>query len=90
MAEQGERVERLEVAVQVEAGRRQLGLVPHRRHRKADVRVAGQQRPATAGVTTGHRPGVAALELRDAGIAQRLMAEAGKGLQAVPVGSGQR
>ena len=87
VAEQGERVERLEVAIQVEARRRQLGLVPHRRHRKTDVRVAGQQRPAAAGAAAGHGPGVAALELRDARIAQRVMAEAGEGLQALPVGS---
>ncbi|EJT84509.1 hypothetical protein PPS11_21589 [Pseudomonas putida S11] len=54
------------------------------------MRVAGQQRPAATSAAAGHGPGVAALELRDARIAQRVMAEAGEGLQALPVGSGQR
>ncbi|MNH46616.1 hypothetical protein D3C79_1094690 [compost metagenome] len=53
------------------------------------MRVAGQQRLAAAGTAAGHRPGVTAFELRDTGVAQCFMAEAGEGLQALPVGSGQ-
>lgn len=54
------------------------------------MRVAGQQRLATAGAVTRYRPGVAAFELRDTGVAQCLMTEAGEGFKAVPVGGGQR
>ncbi|MCY1341372.1 hypothetical protein D9M69_273150 [compost metagenome] len=77
------------VAVQREARRAQLRLVPHRRHGEADVRVAGQQRLAALGMAAGHRPGVAALELRQAGVDQRLLAEAGQPVEVLPVAGGQ-
>ena len=54
------------------------------------MRVAGQQRFAAGGAAAGHRPGVAALELRQAGLGQGVEAEAGDGVQVLPVTISQR
>ena len=89
VAQRGDRVERLVVAIQLEAWVGQLRLVPHRRRGKADVRVAGQQRLATGGAAAGHGPGIAALELRQAGVFQGLLAEPGDAVEVAPVIGGQ-
>ncbi|MNH00440.1 hypothetical protein D3C79_596320 [compost metagenome] len=54
------------------------------------MRVASQQRLATAGTAAGHCPGIAAFELGNAGIAKGLVAEAGEGFKALPVLRRQR
>ncbi|MCY1396137.1 hypothetical protein D9M71_110980 [compost metagenome] len=90
VTERGERVERLVMAVELEAGRAQVRLVPHRRHGEADVRIAGEQRAAAARAAAGHSPGIASFELRQAGLGQRLMAEAGYGVEVAPVAVDQR
>ena len=51
VTEQGKRIKCLEVAIQLKTRRRQLGLVPHRRHGKADMRVAG--RPGSSSLSSG-------------------------------------
>ena len=89
MPERGHRIQRLVVAVQLEAGIAQLRLVPHRRYGEADMRVAGQQRLAAGGAAAGNGPGVAALELRQAGIQQRGVAQLGDGIEVLPVAGGQ-
>ena len=53
------------------------------------MRVAGQQRFAAGGAAAGDRPGVAALELRQAGVQQRGMAQRGDGVEVLPVASGE-
>ena len=89
VAQRGHWVKRLVMAVQAETGVTQVGLVPHRRHGEADMRVAGQQRFAAGGAAAGDRPGVAALELRQAGIQQRGVAQFGDGVEVLPVASGE-
>ena len=49
------------------------------------MRVASQQRFAAGGAAAGDRPGVAALELRQAGIQQRGVAQLGDGIEVLPV-----
>ncbi|MNP05675.1 hypothetical protein D3C76_976300 [compost metagenome] len=88
--QRSEGVERLVIAIEVETGRRQFGFVPDGGHGKADVRIAGQQRFATAGAAAGQRPGVAAFVLWNASLAQGLLADQCQLLQAFPVGSCQR
>ncbi|MNP75538.1 hypothetical protein D3C76_1726110 [compost metagenome] len=78
------------MAIELEARRRELRFVPHRRRGKADVRVTGQQRLATFGVVAGNHPGIAAFELWQAIVGQGLFAQAGKGVEVFPVGAGQR
>ncbi|MCY1397648.1 hypothetical protein D9M71_126580 [compost metagenome] len=87
--QRGDRIECLVVAVEVEAGIAQLRLVPDGRHGEADVRVAGQQRFATGGAAAGHGPGIAAFELRQAGLDQGLLAEVSQPVEVLPVGAGQ-
>ncbi|MNN44367.1 hypothetical protein D3C81_1586540 [compost metagenome] len=77
------------MAVQLEARRRQMRLVPHRRHRKANVRITRQQWLATLAAAAGDDPGVAAFELRQALVDQRLFAEAGEGVEVFPVAGGE-
>ena len=89
VAQRGEGVERLVVAIEFETGRAQLGLVPYRRRGEADMRVAGQQGLAAGGAAAGDDPGVAALELRQAGVLQGLLAETGEGAKVLPVAGAQ-
>ncbi|MNE72736.1 hypothetical protein D3C80_1687030 [compost metagenome] len=42
------------------------------------------------GAAAGDRPGIAALELRQAVISQGLLAQAGEGVEVFPVGGSQR
>ena len=89
-AEQGQRVQRLEVAIQLEARRGQVRLVPHGRRGIADVRVAGQQRLAAGAAAAGNDPGIAAFQWRHQGVLQQLPAHLGHVVQRAPVGTRQR
>ncbi|MNE52360.1 hypothetical protein D3C80_1470300 [compost metagenome] len=53
------------------------------------MRVAGQQWLGAFGAVAGNHPGVAALELWQAIVGQRLFAQAGEGVQVFPVINGQ-
>lgn len=53
------------------------------------MRVAGQQGLAAGGAAAGDDPGVAALELRQAGVLQGLLAETGEGAEVLPVAGAQ-
>ena len=53
------------------------------------MRVARQQRLAAGGAAAGNSPGVAALELRQAGALQGAVAELGQGGKILPVAGGQ-
>ncbi|MCY1309669.1 hypothetical protein D9M70_597860 [compost metagenome] len=53
------------------------------------MRVTRQQRLAAFGVVAGDHPGVAALELWQAVVCQRLLAQAGEGVEVLPVGAGE-
>ncbi len=90
MAEQREGIERLKMPVKFKARRRQLRFVPDRGHRETNVRITRQQRFTTLGAAAGHRPGIAALELRQAGFLKRLLAEQCQVIEAFPVVAGQR
>ena len=89
VAEQGHRVEGLVMPIQVKARHAQLGLVPDRRHRIANMRVTGQDRLAALGAFARYHPGVAALEGANAGRLQRVAAQFGELCQPLPVARAQ-
>ena len=83
------RYQRVVVAVQLEAWRRQLRLVPDRRHRETDMRVTRQQRFAALGMAAADGPGIAAFELRQAVVGQGLFAQGGDGAKGLPIAGRQ-
>jgi len=78
------------VAIQVKVRGRELGLVPHGWHGKANVRVTRQQRLAALRAFARHHPGVAAFKLRQACLAQGLIAQLRQRPQGFPVTGRQR
>jgi hypothetical protein len=85
VAQQGERVQRLEMPIQLEAGRRQMRLVPDSRRRETDVRVARQQGFAAGGALARHGPGVAAFKGWRPGVVEHLPAGLCHAVQRLPV-----
>ena len=65
----------LKVAVELKVGRAQVRLVPDAGRGKPDVRVTRQQRLAALRAFARHHPGVAAFKLRQACLAQGLIAQ---------------